>query len=104
MTHDPLCGLAQPCDEEEPEHGYCSMQHGLYCIHCHQWCICTELRACEQRVLKDLVPNLQIADTQGFNRGLRQAREAVEGCRTDLRGYLDKTDALAAIDALRGES
>lgn len=67
-------------------------------------CICTELRACEQRVLKDLVPNLQIADTQGFNRGLRQAREAVEGCRTDLRGYLDKTDALAAIDALRGES
>jgi len=40
MTHDPLCGLAQPCDEEEPEHGYCSMQHGLFCIHCHQWCIC----------------------------------------------------------------
>jgi len=32
---------------------------------------------------------------------LDAAREAVEGCRTDLRGYLGKTDALAAIDALR---
>ena len=40
MTHDPLCGLSQPCDDETPEHGYCSMQHGEFCIHCHQWCIC----------------------------------------------------------------
>lgn len=55
MTHDPLCGLAQPCDEEEPEHGYCSMQHGLYCIHCHQWCICNVIaKVREEEQSKDL--------------------------------------------------
>jgi hypothetical protein len=51
MTHDPLCGLSQPCDDEIPEHGYCSMQHGQFCIHCHQWCICKELQMAEERML-----------------------------------------------------
>ncbi len=51
MTHDPLCGLSQPCDDEIPEHGYCSMQHGQFCIHCHQWCMCGEVRQAEQRML-----------------------------------------------------
>jgi len=55
MNHDPLCGLAQPCDEEEPEHGYCSMQHGLFCIHCHQWCICNVIaKVREEEQSKDL--------------------------------------------------
>ena len=55
MTHDPLCGLTQPCDEEEPEHGYCSMQHGLFCIHCHQWCICNVIaKVREDECSKDL--------------------------------------------------
>ena len=55
MKHDPLCGLTQPCDEEEPEHGYCSMQHGLFCIHCHQWCICNVIaKVREDERSKDL--------------------------------------------------
>ena len=79
-------------------------------------CICDALSACEQRVLKDLVPNLHLAEMQGHNRALTAAREAVEtldplldiekhkggydccGCDTpDKLLY----DALAAIDALR---
>lgn len=47
-AHNPLCGLSQPCDEETPEHGYCSMQHGQFCIHCHQWCVCERMRKAEK--------------------------------------------------------
>lgn len=50
-AHDPLCGLSNPCDEETPEHGYCSMQYGQFCIHCHQWCICEAVRTAERRML-----------------------------------------------------
>lgn len=68
-------------------------------------CICDRLRACEQRVLKDLVPNLTLADMQGYNRALTAAREAVR----HVLGPMDTDDpgqrdaALAAIDALRGD-
>lgn len=51
MTHDPLCGLSQPCDDEVPEHGYCSRQQGEFCIHCMTWCICLQLHNAEQRML-----------------------------------------------------
>lgn len=51
MSHDPLCGLSQPCDDEIREHGYCLMSHGKFCIHCNQWCICGEVRMAEQRML-----------------------------------------------------
>lgn len=43
MSHDRLCGLSDRCDDEVAEHGYCSMQHGTFCIHCQQWCICERL-------------------------------------------------------------
>jgi len=73
MTHDPLCGLAQPCDEEEPEHGYCSMQHGLYCIHCHQWCICNVIaKVCEDE--RDGIQAVRLRtlfNEQGYRDGQR---------------------------------
>ncbi len=49
--HLPECPLLEPCDDEVAEHGYCSMQRGVFCIHCHQWCICDRLRACEARMM-----------------------------------------------------
>ena len=70
-------------------------------------CICVSLRACEQRVLKDLVPNLHLAEMQGYNRALTAAREAVEHAyQRDSLAVRSQTEwgveiALAAIDALR---
>ena len=59
MTHDPLCGLSQPCDEEIPEHGYCSMQHGEFCIHCHQWCICEALAKAREDAIAAAVQRVE---------------------------------------------
>ena len=98
--HLPECPFVEACNDEIPEHGYCSMQHGMFCINCYQWCICDALGACEQRVLT-------------------AAREAVEAIRDALqthyridcepigkvdwsqhRGCDPVDDILAAIDAL----
>ncbi len=59
MTHDPLCGLSQPCDDETPEHGYCSMQHGEFCIHCHQWCVCDVIAKVREDALADAVQRVE---------------------------------------------
>ena len=59
MTHDPLCPLSQPCDDEIPEHGYCSTQHGKFCIHCYQWCTCEALKKAEQRMLAKCIAALE---------------------------------------------
>lgn len=53
MTHDELCGLSQPCDDEVPEHGYCSRQQGEFCIHCMTWCICPQLRQARKQGADD---------------------------------------------------
>lgn len=104
--HLPECPLLEPCDDDIPEHGYCSMQRGAFCIHCHQWCICDRLRSCEQRVEKaerakwsDLAhDNWQ----DGWEEGIQAAREAVAA----MPGieWVHAPSALAAIDGLRGES
>ena len=79
-------------------------------FHNERWvCICSALRACEQRVRGEKFTVTHYASMAGdkhfyrvgYAAGLDAALEAVERCRTDLRGYLDKTDALATIDALR---
>ena len=71
-------------------------------------CICRYLQACERRVLDDDVLAAayhgQKGHDVGYRKGLDAARAAVERGPTDLRGYLDKTDALAAIDALRDDA
>lgn len=43
MEHDPMCALADPCEVEIPEHGFCGLGAARYCIHCSQWCICERL-------------------------------------------------------------
>ena len=72
-------------------------------------CICRELRACEQRMLDDDVlaaaHHGQKGYEIGFRKGLDAAREAVAavGVRKDT-SHDFRVQALAAIDALRGES
>ena len=61
MTHDPLCGLSQPCDDEIPQHGYCLMSHGKFCIHCNQWCICPQLQQAKEEVAQRII---EMANTQ----------------------------------------
>jgi len=65
---------------------------------------------CEQRVLKDLVLNLHLAEMQGYNRALTAAREAVNSMVIEtvgnsvadhLRTKAIVNQALVAIDALR---
>ena len=81
------------------------------------WCICDELRACEERVLKDTVPGEWHEKRIAWVRkdALDAAREAVEAIpapyktRGDFETYGPyaegradfKDAALAAIDALR---
>ena len=117
MDHLPECPLVEACNDEIPEHGYCSMQHGMFCIHCHQWCICDALRACEQRVKRFGRPLWHLKGAtwgheQGWNEALDAAREAVAGLRTygdhgevippdEEAAVIYVTDALAAIDALK---
>ena len=82
------------------------------------WCICDELRACEQRVRKDeqshfLTRYLLGRNGGGYRRGLDAAREAVLGAKAIDVAYgrgLDEpaqfiwlNQAISAIDALREE-
>ena len=79
-----------------------------------RWCICDELRACEQRIrLADddyaYVAGQAEADgrRRGWNEALDAAREAVKGVNwfndegKMLNAIVATADALAAIDALR---
>ena len=59
MNHDPLCGLSEPCDDEVPEHGYCSRQHGQFCIHCLTWCICDRLKQAEERTMAFIIQRIE---------------------------------------------
>ena len=93
--HLPECPLLEPCDDDVPEHGYCSMQRGAFCIHCHQWCICDRLRACEERVRHE---GLGVC-IQHYDAGVQAAREAVLNAGL-CAPHRCQSDALAAIDAL----
>lgn len=84
-------------------------------------CICDRLRACEERVNSSnltlwnrtkeearhmIDAGLGIAWKDGFKEGLDAAREALAAIQGDNSGLLPrwvKRDALAAIDALKGE-
>lgn len=73
-------------------------------------CICDRLRACEQRVAQESYPLLF---DKGVTAGLSAARDAVaalcdcvhlNGKHASSCAIQDAVAALAAIDALRGES
>lgn len=71
-------------------------------------CICTELRACEQRVRQDMALQYLVTDREhqeaeqrAYAAGVQAARDAVAGLPWDNSGAIDPVDALAAIDALR---
>lgn len=102
--HLPECPLLEPCDDEVAEHGYCSMQHGVFCIHCQRWCVCDRLRACEQRVRdKHSQPDAYRGWVKGYAAGLDAARKAVRAIPMDDMCCMCPTDKAltAAIDALR---
>jgi len=92
MIHDPLCGLSEPCDDEVPEHGYCSRQHGQFCIHCLTWCICDRLKQAEQR-MRDVCQAAAYADLlaleddmmEAFGNG--DAARIVAGYRSAMPGF-----------------
>lgn len=69
-------------------------------------CICTELRACEERVREEWYGAQSEAWGRGFLYALDEAREVVAALRYHLSLPIDdtviyRTDAIAAIDALR---
>ena len=92
IEHLPECWAKDPSDPEA-------------------WCICDELRACEQRVRKDeqshfLTRYLLGRNGGGYQRGLDAAREAVVALcwRKQYEGFVSTVDpqrVLAAIDALK---
>ena len=100
-AHLPECHFAQPGTSLSP-------------------CICSRLRACEQRVLLSK-PNIELSAVYGYeagrSEGLSAARDAVAALPVVLvdirRDAFDEQqyrqavvldDALAAIDALRGDA
>ena len=64
------------------------------------FCICDRLRACQARVLDSDVDAEALRQNMAFRKGLDAAREAVAA----LPEYALRDTAVAAIDALRGES
>lgn len=91
--HLPECPILKPCcdDEEFPEHGFCGNFAGR-CLHCMAECICDALRACEERVLDDA--RKAVAALRGYF-GAVDSRDGTV--------WLEKINALAAIDALTKE-
>ena len=79
------------------------------CQRFHAFCICNQLRVCEERAREDERSNNFTPDdhsngmTEAYQRGLNAAREAVadlEFWRTNP-ATISRPRALAAIDALR---
>ena len=68
-------------------------------------CLCNRLRACEQRVLESEACLALCAD-HNYQQGLDAAREAVASMVIETVGNSAATvqQALAAIDALRGDA
>lgn len=67
-------------------------------------CVCPELRACEKRVRDEEDRMVPIIRRNEFQRGLDAARDAVAALADATPDYHTLTDALAAIDALRGDA
>lgn len=73
-------------------------------------CICPALRACEQRVADDIWGAIREGSQykSGFEGGLDAARDAVKNVPCpegyEAKGCSHWDDALAAIDALRGDA
>lgn len=74
-------------------------------------CICSALRACEARLEDEWLNRYNAAEQRGydagFRNGVRAARDAASNQRSKFkaRDWDDAIDAaVAAIDALRGES
>ena len=68
------------------------------------WCICQQLRACEQRVREEWYEAQSEAWDQGYMYGLRKAVQIIKDQPTKRQEYwvyIRRNETLAAIDALR---
>ena len=100
--HHDLCFLTEPCDADEPSHGYCSMEQDRYCIHCMRQCICERLLQAENMAR---FATMHLTDVDSYNEGRREgltdAMQIVEElpCKcNEGADYCDgQTDAIAAI-------
>lgn len=106
--HDSLCGLSNPCDDETPEHGYCMMSHGQFCIHCNKWCICPQLQQAKEEVARRII---EMADVQAEVAAAMASDDMLAKCMAavedlfgpddyELRWLLDGQAVLAALRAL----
>lgn len=95
MSHDPLCGLNQPCDDEIREHGYCLMSHGKFCIHCNQWCICPQLQQAKEEVAQ------RIIETDTLAAAAQRVRDYLQHDVAD--GWMSQGKADGIIATIRGE-
>ena len=106
--HMPEC----PWPTEPCSHTPMQDREPLLCMDCLTECICDRLRACEER--KDAewqrALNAELQYAVGYSDALDAAREAVDAIKDEYIGDKYKYErlalrvALAAIDALRGES
>ena len=109
-AHKDLCYLTEPCSQDTPSHGFCSMQQDEYCIHCMRQCICERLTQAENYAK---VAASHSVDVDSYNEGRREAladaMQIVEElpCKcNEGADYCDgQTDAIAAILMIaKGES
>lgn len=98
---------------ECPDTVQCVYDQNDQCWLEHSQCICEELHACEQRVRQEIDREAFVLDEgdpfrQAYRRGLDAARDAVKNVPCpegyEAKGCSHWDDALAAIEALRGES
>ena len=119
--HKPECVLSDPCSADEPRHGFCGNSDFSWCMHCEQQCDCERIKRTEDRVLaereadgpwfRSVVHDCCVDKQTAYADGLDAARGAIEALRgclgTDDNGdgtvWVEKADALDAIDALRGD-
>ena len=117
QRHLPECPMLEPFSADTTQHCFCTRKP---CIHDEMECICSHLRACEERVREDEQSHNFSPDihwdgmAEAYLRGIDAAREAVLGAKAiDVyygRGsdeppqFVWLNNAISAIDALREES
>ena len=113
--HKPECVLSDPCSADEPRHGFCGHSAPLFCMHCEQQCDCDRIKRAEDRVrgehdeYRAMLGGIEFGAERSWDYALDAALGAVKDLRgclgTDDNGdgtvWVEKADALDAIDALR---
>lgn len=103
--HLPECEMSGPqCAGRASGEGHRGV---MFCLHCHRRCICSALRACEERVMDDTTrwePHYLAGQAHGYAAALDAAFEAVsEALASPEHWSRSFVAAREAINALRKE-